>query len=38
MKLLIKQEYATFYLKDKETIEVLYGGAAIAQVNYFFVY
>ena len=28
MKLLIKQEYATFYLKDKVTTEVIYGGAA----------
>lgn len=28
MKLLIKQEYATYYLKDNETQEVLYGGAA----------
>jgi hypothetical protein len=28
MKLLIKQEHATYYLKDKITKEVLYGGAA----------
>lgn len=28
MELLIKQEYATYYLNDKETNEVLYGGAA----------
>jgi phage terminase large subunit len=28
MKLLIKQEHATFYLKDNVTEEVLYGGAA----------
>jgi phage terminase large subunit len=28
MKLLIKQEHATFYLKDQVTEEVLYGGAA----------
>lgn len=28
MKLLIKQEHATFYLKDNITTEVLYGGAA----------
>jgi phage terminase large subunit len=28
MKLLIKQEHATFYLQDKITEEVLYGGAA----------
>lgn len=28
MKLLIKQEHATFYLKDKQTTELLYGGAA----------
>jgi len=27
-KLLIKQEYAVYYLKDNETEEVLYGGAA----------
>lgn len=28
MELLLKQEYATYYLKDKETQELLYGGAA----------
>jgi phage terminase large subunit len=28
MKLLIKQEHATYYLNDKHTNEVLYGGAA----------
>lgn len=28
MKLLIKQEHAVYYLKDNETKEVLYGGAA----------
>lgn len=28
MKLLIKQEHATYYLKDKQTTELLYGGAA----------
>lgn len=28
MKLLIKQEHAVFYLKDKVTEEILYGGAA----------
>ena len=28
MKLLLKQEHATFYLKDKQTTELLYGGAA----------
>ena len=28
MKLLIKQEHAIYYLKDKETKEILYGGAA----------
>lgn len=28
MELLIKQEYATYYLKDNSTQEILYGGAA----------
>lgn len=28
MKLLIKQEHANYYLKDNETTELLYGGAA----------
>lgn len=28
MNLLLKQEYATYYLKDNETNEILYGGAA----------
>jgi phage terminase large subunit len=28
MNLLIKQEHAVYYLKDKETEEILYGGAA----------
>lgn len=28
MKLLIKQEHAVYYLKDNETEEILYGGAA----------
>lgn len=28
MKLLAKQEHAVYYLKDKETKEILYGGAA----------
>jgi phage terminase large subunit len=28
MKLLVKQEYATFYLNDNDTEEILYGGAA----------
>ena len=28
MKLLIKQEHATFYLNDKVNTELLYGGAA----------
>ena len=29
MKLLIKQEYATYYLQDDSTEEILYGGAAV---------
>lgn len=28
MKLLIKQEHAVYYLKDQETNELVYGGAA----------
>lgn len=28
MKLLPKQEHAVFYLKDSDTKEILYGGAA----------
>lgn len=28
MRLLLKQEYANYYLKDSETEEILYGGAA----------
>ena len=28
MKLLKKQEHAVYYLKDKETTELIYGGAA----------
>lgn len=28
MKLTTKQEHATFYLKDLETTEVLFGGGA----------
>jgi hypothetical protein len=28
MKLLLKQEHATYYLKDSVTTELLYGGAA----------
>mgnify|MGYP001368486322 CR=1 FL=1 len=28
MNLLLKQEYATYYLKDDETQEIIYGGAA----------
>ena len=28
MQLLLKQEYATYYLKDNESQEILYGGAA----------
>ena len=28
MKLLLKQEHALFYLKDKDTTELIYGGAA----------
>jgi len=28
MKLLVKQEYAVYYLKDSTTREIIYGGAA----------
>jgi hypothetical protein len=28
MKLLSKQEHAIYYLKDSDTTEILYGGAA----------
>ena len=28
MKLLVKQEHALYYLRDKSTTECLYGGAA----------